>query len=177
MKNYDVVFVGFQISKEGWELLDKVQHAITKLVEEAGYKKDIHTVTFDLVSYEADRDVFEDSWTYVYGETAKKNLKEQPVPWTSLPAIKDILSNPEIRREANDKLKDSIPELVKWLNRTPVEEVKTCVETPSGLTVGTTGCDFCVTEKEAEYLKKILDILGGGKMVITKGDLRIEVEK
>jgi hypothetical protein len=177
MKDYDVVFVGFQISKEGWELLDKAQNAITKLAQKAGYEKQIRTVTFDLVSYDITKEEFADSWTYIYGEVAKKNLKEQPVPWTSLPAIKDILSNPEVRTEANEKLQASIPELVKWLSREKVEEVKTHVETATGLTAGTIGCDFCITDKEAEYLKKIKDILGGGKMVITKGDLKIEVEK
>lgn len=50
------------------------------------------------------------------------------------------------------------------------------VETPEGITVGGLGAMIKITEKEAEHLKKIRDILGGGKMVITKGDLRIEVE-
>lgn len=59
---------------------------------------------------------------------------------------------------------------------TEEEEVHTYVETPKGITVGGIGAMIEITEKEAEHLKKIRDILGGGKMVIQKGDLRIEVE-
>jgi len=39
------------------------------------------------------------------------------------------------------------------------------------------GADIEITEQDANHLKKIRDLLGGGKMVITKGKLRIEVGK
>jgi len=56
------------------------------------------------------------------------------------------------------------------------EEDKMYVEAPNGITVGGAGADIQITEEEAIHLKKIKDILGGGKIVIQKGDLRIEVE-
>ena len=56
------------------------------------------------------------------------------------------------------------------------EPISTHVETPEGITVGPDGCQINITEAEADHLKKIKEILGGGKMVITKGDIRIEVE-
>jgi len=55
------------------------------------------------------------------------------------------------------------------------EPVTTHVETPEGITVGADGCQINITEAEATHLKNIKNILGGGKMVITKGDLKIEV--
>jgi len=56
------------------------------------------------------------------------------------------------------------------------EPISTHLETPEGITVGPDGCQINITEAEAIHLKNIKDILGGGKMVITKGDLKIEVE-
>jgi hypothetical protein len=43
-------------------------------------------------------------------------------------------------------------------------------------TIGLENTDILISEQEAEYLKKIKDIFGGGKMTITKGDIKIEVE-
>ena len=37
-------------------------------------------------------------------------------------------------------------------------------------------CDIKITEKEAEYLKKIKDLLDGSKIIITKGDLKLEIQ-
>lgn len=36
--------------------------------------------------------------------------------------------------------------------------------------------DIKITEKEADYLNKIKNLLGGSKIILTKGDIKIEVE-
>lgn len=36
--------------------------------------------------------------------------------------------------------------------------------------------DIQITEKEAEYLKKLKTLLDGSKIIITKGDLKLEIE-
>lgn len=50
------------------------------------------------------------------------------------------------------------------------------VETPAGVTVGQTACDIEITPEELEYLKELRKLLDGSKIVIIKGDIRIEVE-
>ncbi len=55
------------------------------------------------------------------------------------------------------------------------EKTKVAVETVEGITVGGIGADIEITPDEARHLKEIKDLLGGGKMIITKGDLRIEI--
>ena len=49
------------------------------------------------------------------------------------------------------------------------------VETPDGTTVGQIGTDIVVTEAEAEYLSQLKELLKGSKVVVTKGDIKIEV--
>jgi hypothetical protein len=91
------------------------------------------------------------------------------------PKLSRMMSVNEDVNALKMRVMEFIDEIVSLL---PAEEdqTKQFVETPEGITVGGIGADIQITEKEAEHLKKIKDILGGGKMVIQKGDLRIEVE-
>jgi hypothetical protein len=88
------------------------------------------------------------------------------------PSIKELMESEEARKNTKEKLKKIVLDLSE-----DKEEVEKYIETPSGVTVGPLGCDVLITEHEATYLKNILDILGGGKIIITKGDLKIEVER
>jgi hypothetical protein len=177
MTTPDIILAGFQIPDEGWDLFTKIQHAISKLVD-ADSRGHLNIMQYDLASYELKPEEQDSSWVYVFGEVAQKSIGKVNY-FIPMPDLRHACNNPDARKQANLTLKESIPLLINYLDKkvTPEKKVEVHVETPTNLTVGTTGCDFCVTEKEAEYLKKILDILGGGKMVITKGDLRIEVER
>jgi hypothetical protein len=71
---------------------------------------------------------------------------------------------------------NTITQLVSELQQPEEPPTEAFIETPAGIKVGRAGLDINITAEEANYLKQIRDLLGGGKMVITKGDLRIEVE-
>jgi len=102
-------------------------------------------------------------------EIKKKQIWELP----DLCELENKPENKAMRKRAFEKLK-AIIEFIK--NDTAIEEKKICVETEDKVTIGRINSDICITEQEAKYLKQIRDLLGGGKMVIQKGDLRIEVE-
>ena len=93
-----------------------------------------------------------------------------------LPSLKTLRSNKKSKVDAwwgIKKLADDIS--VSLMKSKPVEDpVQISVE-KDNISFGI-GANIEITEQEANYLKKIRDLLGGGKMVITKGDLRIEVE-
>jgi len=91
------------------------------------------------------------------------------------PGVKEMLPDHEGFMANKKILLDTLELLAKNLNGPEELVVQACVETPEKVSVGLTGCDINITEAEAIHLKRIRDILGGGKMVITKGDLRIEV--
>jgi hypothetical protein len=50
-----------------------------------------------------------------------------------------------------------------------------CVEVKEGITAGVNNAIFNFTLEEVEHLKKIKELLGGGKIIFTKGDTRLEI--
>ena len=110
-----------------------------------------------------------------FGKRAKTDAIEGARIVTALPELARLVKNDEntkTRQTAFAHIKGLVIELQK------PEELPTEVhiETPAGIKVGRAGLDINITAEEATYLKQIRDLLGGGKMVITKGDLKIEVE-
>jgi hypothetical protein len=94
-----------------------------------------------------------------------------------LPPLKEMIEGGSNVKEYKQEVVNKIKELVKVLSEPEKvkEKIKLAVETKEKITVGSIGCDIIITETEASHLKKIKDILGGGKIVITKGELRIEI--
>jgi len=73
--------------------------------------------------------------------------------------------------EANEVFKEVIETINKANSKT---ETEVYVE-HQGVTFGPGG-DINITEEEAEYLKKIKDIIGGGTVTITKGNIKLKIE-
>ena len=116
----------------------------------------------------------------VFGDLARGMLSAQENIYL-LPEISRLHAHPkntESRRQAAEITKIICAKIKEMCLEKSVENKQTeHVETDTGIKVGRSGFDINITEQEAEYLKKIRDLLGGGKIVITKGDLKIEVEK
>lgn len=178
MDKQSIVLAGFQIPSEGWDLLSKIVNVLVKLLRDEGHPE-IFVVTNDLASNSVLEEEIEESYFYAFGEVASR-LIEGTENIVLLPSIQTILNDVNARKSAGDIIKNSIPNVVEHLNKKKKEKeekIECHVETKEGLSIGPVGCDFCISEREANHLKKIIDILGAGKIVITKGDLRIEVEK
>lgn len=103
-----------------------------------------------------------------FGDLAFKEIEEDHV--FSMPAIKKLKAT---KQESMEKLKTIIKEINKIENEKPVQ---THVELECGTTIGKEACDINISEKEAEHLKTLKALLNGSKMVLVKGDIRIEVE-
>lgn len=80
--------------------------------------------------------------------------------------------NATIRKTTFAKLK-AVAEYIRDNKQTQEKEIFVEVEDKK---IGKINSDILITEEEARYLKQIRNLLGCGKMVITKGDIRIEIE-
>lgn len=95
--------------------------------------------------------------------------------------LKDFIGNDNEVRKIKKEVASTIDQLVlDLLSKEEHEDenpkVESCIE-KNEIKFGLTSGDILITEEEATHLKKIKDIIGGGKMIITKGDLRIEIEE
>jgi len=166
-----VVFYVWDIDPGDEELIRKMSDALLKETNKInGENLDFDWELFDghkVDDYYHEQIFSDENLVLCFGfDAIDASPKDKEV--VELPAIKDIKSG-ELKTEAWEVLKDVAKLIVD--GETPVE---TFVE-KDNISVGI-GADIEITEKDAEYLKKIRDLLGGGKMVITKGELRIEVE-
>jgi hypothetical protein len=89
--------------------------------------------------------------------------------------LENIPANKSYREQAFEKLKDISKRLVQ-INKQTKEEHQSYVELANGTTVGIGAGDIQLTQSEVDNLLKIKELLNGCKIVIYKGDIRIEVE-
>jgi hypothetical protein len=110
-------------------------------------------------------------------DTASSHKRiDNPNIWMlpELSKLVDTEENRETRIAVGEQIKAIGQELKVWAEK-QLEAPSIHVETHEGITIGLAGTDILITESEADYLKRLKDLLGGSKMVIIKGDLRIEV--
>jgi len=170
-----IAFVTWNMNKEESELLDKIHLYFRGLLE----GKTLEIRIDDL------KTLGETSYDYpcmVFGKQAINYITSSSINNWTLPSLKSMLPEDKFHKQnkliAFDTLKEVASFLLDSSETTKDEEpTQAYVETKERLTVGAGGFDFNMTEDEANHIKKIRDILGGGKMIITKGDLRIEVEQ
>lgn len=88
----------------------------------------------------------------------------------------EVLTNTDENKITRKVAFDKLKAVIEYISQHKTEDKKVFIEMPSGVTFGRIDANILISEQEATYLKQIRNLLGGGKMVITKGDIRIEVE-
>lgn len=162
-----VTFYTWKIDKDGAKIIEGIGTVLDKMLGEETEKE-----TIELASY--GEFVHQEGWGICFGHLNKitdgtdGQIMEFPV-LELLRRGKDNTQYREAALESLEVLANAIKDDVKE------EPTTTHVET-QGVSVGEAGTDIQVAPHEIDYLNKIKDLLGGGKVVITKGDVRIEVE-
>jgi len=162
----EVTFVVWNASQEELELANKIKDYFISL-----FDSDISVKIDDLKNI---GETTYENLCVVFGTTAK-NYINHDVLW-EVPALSTMLPGEgyvKNKRSAMRTLRRVAEELKTEKEEIPIT---THLETPQGVTVGSEGYDINITEQEVDHLKNLKKILGGGKMVVIKGDIRIEVE-
>ena len=167
-----VIFAVWNVSYDGKELLDKIkEYFISKL------NKPIAIIVEDLkrlgsTDYDEDKEV---KAVIVFGKTAANYLSSHLM--VVVPGVEEMMPHCMPWLENKKALMEALNEVAESLNKPPVPPTHVSLETKEKVSVGLTACDINITKNEVEHVKRIRDILGGGKIVITKGDIKIEVEE
>lgn len=175
----EIMLVVYGADKEGTIIANKVFDVIIDhiSIETRGSVALAGTI-HDVITH---GDLDTDKPCIAFGAGAESNTKTSSKLWL-MPLVSALVpsdDNVDSRKEGLKLIKDMGPELDKVIleivAKVEEEPTETFVE-KDGVTIGKAGVNIEITEEEAKYLKRIKDLLGGGKMVITKGDLRIETE-
>lgn len=172
-----ITFYGMDIDKEGKEIINKIISFIQK-DESREYKTsivDVKSIDPERIDYPA----------IIFGQVAKRLIEiDESLPHWTLPPLESLLTNKE-NKESRERAFEELKEIKEFIKKYSLEDHLDAedqlaeeqdysyVEKDS-VKFGDFG-DINITEREAEHLKKIKDILGGGKIVIRKGDLVLEV--
>ena len=130
--------------------------------------------TKDLSSFNVDSII---SPTICFGGSAYTHSPSSKDTWRlpSILKLENTLPNKEYRAKTFSHLQAIVARLID-LYKEIEEPLTTHVETSEGVSVGVGLGDIQLTESEVTNLLKIKQLLNGSKIVLVKGDVRIEVE-
>jgi hypothetical protein len=168
-----IAFVGWDLSKEDLTLANNIKGYFIKLFKEQNIEVtvDIHDLkTLGETKYKND--------CCIFGDMPKRYCEfESDVAVWSFPSFVDMRKS----KKDSGKKKKLVMELLESMckvtpdNTKQEQKVETYVK-KEGKKVGSCGvCDIQINKKEIEYLNKIKSLLGGGTVVLRKGDMSIEV--
>lgn len=159
------------------ELVDKLKSAITKISTENNI--DVKITDYDIGLY-GESEVVAPS--FVFGSFAKSQLiiKDESIPIFYLPDLDRLENKPgnkQIRKETADKMIESIKSLVRNKVSEKIEPIQESYAIEQDNTsIGLGNVDIVIPEDKVEYLARIKSLLNCNKIVIQKGDLRIEFD-
>jgi hypothetical protein len=167
-------FYAWGVTKEAEDLIGRMAKAIQSMIP-ANHQ--VETRIVDVASY---GDVeHSEGWGLVFGTKTLQHVsyknRDKVIVTHHLERLLPSENNQQYRAEATAALR-LLAEKLKEGQASTEEEVKTYVLTKEGVTVGEKDTDIEISEKTLVYLKKIKDFLDGSKVVITKGNIRVEVE-
>lgn len=163
VKNLMVVFCVWGITKEEKVLLNKIIEHFKKSIS------NIITSIVDLKTQEYDEsgDVH-----VVFGSKISLMLD---CKYFTCPSLSSMMNGVHVIKHKTTTM-EMLKQVADYINNFDKVDQETYVETSKGITVGASATDIQITKEEAQHLINIRDILGGGKIVIVKGDTRIEVD-
>ena len=171
-----IIFCAWGITPEQQKLLEGIEkYTLSKLEENNLIDYEIDIV--DPKLYESSE--FNDP-VILFSSHNLDNVTFKNPTVSQAPPLKELTTGRD-KVEKKKEVVKIIDEFIEYLiiprpTESIIEEskVETVIE-KDNITFGLTSGDILITEDEAKHLKKIKDILGGGKMIITKGELRIEI--
>jgi hypothetical protein len=159
----------FGITEDQKKLVQNIKKYLEKLLVKEIKDKQFELVIHDLKVFDCDKDTI----CLVFGNKV--------VPYVQDPKfIKQTLCVESIAENKNtvkDDLGLFVTDLKNLYNSSKIIDKthSSYVEVNEKITASSEGAVFNFTLEEVEHLKKIKELLNGGKIIFTKGDTRLEI--
>lgn len=160
-----------------WKLTDDIREMVRKLADYIANQltQDFDYEILDVATYEVSNEL--DEPCFALGELAYKTISATH-SW-KLPAPKKLTKNTQNiqhRKHALQIVDNACRQISRADSARQLKPPTTHIETPVGVTVGQVDTDIQITPEELEYIQQLKQLLAGSKIIIQKGDLRIEIE-
>jgi len=168
-----VTFYKWKIDKESKKLIKKMTLALQKLLKNQSLSINI----IDVASYGEIK--HETGYGLAFGK-ARRYLSGENI--FKLPPTKDLDAKSEniaARKKAFETLKN-VAELINKAStkeEVPEENIEAVVVRENTSIGNSKKADIIIPEDTIDYLRKVRDLLGGGRIEITKGDLHLVIEE
>ena len=173
MEKTKIHFFAWKRTKDQEELIKRIVNVLEKEIENIS----IEPVITDLCMTGP---MPAEKFTFVFGNKAKVNIEGDDF-WL-LPELKCLMpnGNKEKRQKAFDIIKHAAKEIKTRLEEPEVvekeeEQLSLFVE-KNNVSIGTSNTDIEVPPDILNYIKTMKELLGDCKVIITKGDFRVEIE-
>ena len=179
-KEVEFILVVYNANKDKVAIANKIFQLITGnyVNKELSKEFNLKSKVYDVKIY---GDLETSQPTIEFGQIANNATSTKGPNWT-LHSLDNLVQTTENRKHREETL-EFLPKIGRQINlyltelKEEKKEQKNNYIEHEGITIGLAETDILVTESEAEYLKRIRDLFGGGKVIITKGDLKIEIEE
>lgn len=165
-----LVFYGWKISKESKMLFSRMEKAIIGMVKD----QELSIEVIDVATYgEIDHT---EGWGLVFGK-AVKQVTDCNGRLLGLPEEELLINRSEETRPYREAALETLRAIADHIRAKPSEAPIHAAIVKDGVSVGQEGTDIVIPEGTIRYIQQIRDLLGGGTIEITKGDLKIEIKE
>jgi len=170
MNNIHIVTWG--LNQQDLVLIQGIQKYLEKLLEDN--KKEYRVVLNDI------KTIGETTYKtpcVVFGNECDTYCKFTGKLW-KLPSLKTMRLGKKTCKDNKQLVLEQLTNIAKNIDKKITQKpTEKYIETNTGVKVGDSKiCDIQITKQEATHLKNIKDILGGGTMIIKKGDIELEID-
>ena len=171
----EICYVHWKGSREAQTFIEKIN---TYLEKESGEK-----IEYKIKDAAVFGEVKTDCNCVCFGSGYKRLIETSKTLFV-LPVIEDLMAErgkKETKKKLAREMMKSIASHLSSFDAIHEEKQEKKVEPETsahiekdGISIGTKGTDIVIPRELIQPLKSIKELIGGGKMIITKGDIRIE---
>ena len=164
-------FYGWKTGKDSVDLFERMFKALKKMVPDTPIEMLIADVaTYGEINHE-------EGWGLVFGKAVKQVVDCNGL-LLGMPDEELLFPGGNSNKAYREAALETLKTIADHLGPKQQEEAPTHVAVRTqGVTVGQEDTDIIIPEGTLRYIQQIRDLLGGGAIEITKGDLKIEIKE
>jgi len=167
-----IVFYGWKIDLETEKLIERMAAALRTFIKDK--EAVIATSIIDVAVYGTA--IHDEGWGFAFGK-AIRQVEDNNEQLLAIPDP-DLLSPNDTNKIYREAALETLQTVAKFLNEGTKENVPTnVVVRKEGVSIGKEEANIIIPEDTLKYIQDIRDLLGGGAIEITKGDLKVEIKE
>ena len=167
-----VVFYGWKIDKDIEDLTSRMTTALKTFITNSEITIEVEVI--DVAAYGEIK--HREGWGFAFGK-AIKQVVDCNSQLIGMPDPELLIPN-DTNKSYREAALESLKTVAQLLGKSLEDEVPTNVAVrKDGVSIGEEEADIIIPQGTLRYIEQIRDLLGGGAIEITKGDLKVEIKE